>query len=185
MTALAQLSLSLSQPALHQGLYLPGVQLLRLSSVDLGFLGSLDAPKLQAIQGNVWHLESGTSGVSRVIVTLQANKDSLKQEAVLLEQCAKGVLRKCNRLMLRGTQKSTEKGTSAALQALGRWWRPDPSLVDGSSPHVQIPAPAEVAKRAGAATTAADGWYLICSQLPSSREALAALPQGLTRLELW
>jgi hypothetical protein len=186
MPSVTQLSITLSQPSVNDGLHLPGVQLLRLAAVDLGFLATLSAPQLQSIQGNVWHLESGSSGVSRVIVTLGTEGPSAKQQAALLEQCAQGVLGRCNRLMLRGAKKCPESLVMSALQVLGKWWRPEPGLVDGSSPHVHIPAPAEVMIRPRAEGVAvADGWFLILSALPLSRKAMAALPQGVTRLELW
>jgi hypothetical protein len=183
MTALTQLSLTVRQPALDKGLALPKVQLLRLLKVDLGFLSTLQAPKLQAIQGNV--LSDG-SGVGKVQVNLGEVEMGVQQQVALLEECARGVLRRCNRLVLGCTCKnSTDGKLVAALQALGKSWQPDASLVDGSSPHVQFSAPSSMVSKTGAASkAAAGGWHLTVPELPCSREALAALPQGLTHLNL-
>jgi hypothetical protein len=178
MTSLTHLSLTASQQTLDKGLHLPGVQVLRLFRVDMGFLNTLHAPKLQALQGG--------SGVGSVALNLGVGV-GLGQQVALLEQCARGVLSRCNRLALECTCK-TPLGdlAAAALQALGRCWRPDPSLVNGSAPHVQIPAPSTKVSRTGAAAAAAaaGGWYLKVPQLSCSREALVALPKGLTHLHL-
>jgi hypothetical protein len=105
------------------------------------------------------------------------------------------VLKCCNRLTLttlrlfslRGpslTRPVTSPALTSALQALGRSWRPDASLVDGSSPHMQ-----HAYKTYGRVVTGWDppppaGWHLRLSDLECSRALLAMLPQGLTHLVL-
>jgi hypothetical protein len=111
-------------------------------------------------------------------------QQELRQLSEALEHCCtQGVLRHCNRLSLFPRVRSTSQAvTSAVLQTLGRWWRPDPSLVDGSSPFSRINA--HTSHNCTPAGTV-NGWNLALGELPLSREALAALPQGLTHLELW
>jgi hypothetical protein len=102
-----------------------------------------------------------------------------------VERCARGVLRYCNRLHLTSDLLNPEPGTvDVTLQVLGRWWRPDPSLVDGSSPLIQASAGEDDAVVRDP-VTAAGGWHLRLKGMPLSNAVKAAVPQGLTHVELW
>jgi hypothetical protein len=162
-------------------LHLPGVQLLRLHHVDWGFLDSgLHAPQLRALMGT-----ATKAGDSNGLVIPMDEPDEVLEHMDLVERCAKGVLRHCNRLHLTSDLLNPEAETvNVTLQVLGSWWLPDPSLVDGSSPLIQASA-GDGDAGVEDPVTAAGGWHLRLSDVYLTRVALAALPQGLTHLELW
>jgi hypothetical protein len=114
----------------------------------------------------------------------------VQQQAVLLGRCARGPLRHCNLLQICGPHDYlTPQLAVADMQALGKWWRPEPSLIDGTSPHLQ-PGPVlastsiNASSEERAAHQSEGGWELRLEQFPCTKAALAALPQGLTRLGL-
>jgi hypothetical protein len=197
MTSLTHLELTSAyyQPEVPR-LVLPHICLLRADSFELRCLDSLVAPQLQALQGGT--RESMSDGVCPFTVYLREGEDA-EQQAAMLERCAAGVLRHCNSLSV-GRQRGQLSGTTsvtvtAALKVLGKHWRPNPSLVDGTSPFTDVSG---VAAAAAAAAAAADeeedrgtavapkaGWNLALSWLPYNRAALACLPQGVNQLRAW
>jgi hypothetical protein len=167
--------MQLVQPARPQPpLHLSGVQLLKIvGGAHLFFLDSLIAPQLQFIRRTSTLLSSmlsDTTLLNSTVVCLD-QVGGPDQQAALMERCAQGVFRCCSHLALLAPTASSAE-VSSALEALGKYWRPDPSLVDGSSPHVQDQAAASA------------GWHLALINLPINWSSLAALPQGLTRLSL-
>jgi hypothetical protein len=175
MSWLGQLAITQHQPVVP-GLLLPVVKVLRLSSVDLGFLDHLKAPHLQMLQG---FRES--SGVT-VLLGKAGLSGSHQKLVAVLERCAGGVLSHCNHLEIDGPCCS---GTLMdVLKVLGRSWRPDPTLLHNKALEIctDDKQMADGSNRAPA--TAAGGWQLTLSGLPVSRTALAALPKGLTHLAL-
>jgi hypothetical protein len=200
MTSVTQLQLSsqfkqpMEAPAGMQGmrgLHLPHVQLLKLGMATPGFLDYIIAPQLQVICGRVWHRASLVS-TSVLHLTLEdaGSRDSgCEPLPAKMARFAQGILGCCNRLSIKGAQSTTATEATAVMKALGRWWRPGESLVDGSHPLSQLQesdkySSSSSSPSAEVGAQAADGWHLELSHLPCSRAALAALPQGLTRLEL-
>jgi hypothetical protein len=157
-------------------LHLPSVRLLELGLTDWGFLDTgLHAPQLRVLRRD---------RSSDVVIWLEEPED-VQHLTALVERCARGALKCCTRLALSpGPQEPEPETVTAVLGALGRWWRPDPSLVDGSHPVLQASARDDDEAGVGPAT-GAGGWRLSLRELLVSRAALAALPQGLTHLELW
>jgi hypothetical protein len=175
------------------GLVLPGVQVLRVVEVDLSFLDSLVAPKLQVLQGGVgstinvqpYHLNAVSLDIDE--------SDPPFQQAAVLERCMQGVMRHCNHLELcfphqlyaDDPPSELDSGRAAVVtsvvQILSRCWRPDPHLVDGSSPL----NPLRLAGGHNApAASASCGWGLtLCSAVVTS-SIVAALPQSLTYIHL-
>jgi hypothetical protein len=97
----------------------------------------------------------------------------------VVERCARGVLRFCNHLRVKAVPFDVgSRVCEAALRALGRCWRPDPSLVDGSSPFVRGQGNADRSQ------LGTGGWSLTLCQVPPFGRALEALPEGLTYLKL-
>jgi hypothetical protein len=161
---------------------MPKVTIHKNPYTDLGFLETLKAPQLRSLQGFC----SEELGVHALQVTLPRYQEQEQQAVACLERCTRGVLRHCNRLRLMGWCSSTEEGALAALQVLGRGWRPDLSLVDGSHPLVKAEAGSSTSgSRSARMSETADGWHLELKDVHLSESALAALPQGLTHLELW
>jgi hypothetical protein len=200
MAGLTQLVLSTGQRGLANGLRLPGVKLLKVFVAHLGFLATLQAPQVQALQSySDTHVQPGFR-----LQLPGGDVDDEQQEAELamLQRCAQGVLKHCNHLRVLGNScpsrfqtlmeavqedtsyKTTAEVTTAALQALGKWWCPDPSLVDGSLLHVQSSAASTGGVREAREAERAGGWRLELYGLPLTQSALAALPQGLTYLDL-
>jgi hypothetical protein len=112
-------------------LHLAGVQLPRLHVVDLPFLASLVAPKLQSVQGCVsYSYRSGTPFLSSVAVAVDDLATEPDWEGVLVARCARGVLKCCNRLTLTTLRLFTHRAPSATLpetsdamrSALPAWW---------------------------------------------------------------
>jgi hypothetical protein len=154
MAGLTQLVLSWHQPEMS-GLTFPRLKLLTAASVDLGFLSNTKAPQLESLQTTQ---KRGYTALYRMYLALQLpearTQQQLQQLSATLELCCtQGVLKHCNRLSIWPRADGTSQAATSALRALGRWWRPDPSLVDGSSPHVQTNAPTPF-------THTADGWHL-------------------------
>jgi hypothetical protein len=105
------------------------VQLLELGHTDWEFLGTgLHGPQLKVLRRGT-EVYCCTSDLALEL----EEPDDAEQQLALVERCAKGALRYCNHLSLYSCQPEPET-VAAVLQALGRWWRPDPSLVDGSHP---------------------------------------------------
>jgi hypothetical protein len=99
----------------------------------------------------------------------------------VMERCARGVLRCCSHLTFKMLWRDPmgQQVLEAALSALGRWWRPDPSLVDGSSPSVGAQGDAE-----GNSHLSKEGRSLTLYGDACIGRALEALPEGLTCLKL-
>jgi hypothetical protein len=174
VTSLTKLETSRQQPWLPSGLRLPGLKVFSTEGAGLDFLTALEAPNLQHLRGR-----SPTDPFSLSMQVGDAKR--VQRQAVLLEQCARGPLRCCNRLEIWGSCRRGRDGVAVVdMQALGKYWRPDPSLVDSSSPHVQ---PGSSGARAGAQPPAG-GWHLTREAIDCTKATLAALPKGLTRLEL-
>jgi hypothetical protein len=186
MAGLTQLVVNTRQQALAGGLTLPRVQVLKVRRAELRFTAALRAPQLRLLQG---YSDMPVRPVFRL--QLPGGDLSTKQQGgapplTMLEQCAQGVLRCCNSLGIEGNDGISDNTAEAALQVLGRAWRPDPSLVDGSSPHgeAQNDADNRTGVRKARRPEGSDGWRLELRAWQLSRRALAALPQGLTHLEL-
>jgi hypothetical protein len=185
MTSLTKLVLTRSQPPLPSGLHLPGVKVLSLVSGGLDLPSTLRAPRLEHLQG---YAPASFEPTFRFGLPA-CDQEQLQQQAVLLERCARGALRHCNHLEIFGCGIWTEELAVAYMQALARCWRPDPSLIDGSSPHLQ-PEPVlasssfSASSEGRAAQQSRGGWELTLEMFPCTKAALAALPQGLTRLGL-
>jgi hypothetical protein len=180
--ALAQLvsvtQLCIRRYALRTPVTLPGVQLLRLWSADLGVLASgLDAPQLRALVG------TATTAGNSLCIPVYEPADA-QQQVALVERCARGALRCCNRLLLTPFGDVEPETVAAVLQTLGSWWLPDPSLVDGSSPLIQASA-GDGDAGVEDPVTAVAGWHLRLKGMPLSNAVKAAVPQGLTHVELW
>jgi hypothetical protein len=184
VTSLTKLVLTRQQPQLSTGLHLPGVKVLWVKSTDIDFLSTLQASHLQHLQGYAPESFEPTIELDLPL----GNQKRVQQQAALLERCARGALRHCNHLQICGRlDHLTPELAVADLQAIGRCWRPDPSLVDGSSPHLQpdlASTDVSASREETAAQQAEGGWELTLEQFPCTKAALAALPQGLTRLKL-
>jgi hypothetical protein len=104
-----------------------------------------------------------------------------------MARCTQGVLKCCNRLTLTtlrlfthrapsATRLETSGAMRAALPALGRSWRPDASLVDGSSPHMQHRYKTYGTLVTGREPAPPAGWELGLWDITYSRAMLADLP---------
>jgi hypothetical protein len=121
--------------------------------------------------------------VASIVHTSDSAQDSPEQQPALLKQCTQGVLRHCNRLtILGGIDEQASDRIQVALQILTQSWRPDPSLVDGSSPLLAADGPEGNPVRLG--TVMGAGWHLALDFFVRTPPVLSPLPQGLTRLEL-
>jgi hypothetical protein len=175
------------------GLVLPGVQILRVRKVDLSFLDSLVAPQLQVLQGGVGATSDGQPHLCTMVLHIKGLHPPV-QQAAALERCMQGVMRHCNHLELCFPKHHSAASTpsdesprrraavlTTGFQILSRCWRPDPNLVDGSSPL----NPLRLAGGSNArVASVSGGWGLTLSEADVTSSVAAALPPGLTYLNL-
>jgi hypothetical protein len=115
MSTLTELNIEERQPS-SSALVLPGVKVLRVSCVDLEFLGGLEAPQLEVLQGI---LDYAPRSGQPYITTMKLRVPHQLQPAEL-ERCAQGVLRHCNYLEIILAPRATRETVDTLLQRLRR-----------------------------------------------------------------
>jgi hypothetical protein len=175
-------------------LVLPSVQIVRVrpAAIDVSFLDSLVAPQLKVLQRGLGTSLYGEPFIETLVLNVYESQTPAQQTEAL-ERCMRGVMRCCNNLELcfqqqvfaADTQEEVDSCRDAlatsVMQVMGRCWRPDPNLVDGSSPLNPL-------RLAGGhnihVASLSAGWGLILSDIVVTRSLVAALSPGLTRIDL-
>jgi hypothetical protein len=213
LASLTQLSLSDNQPC--DLVDVPHVRQLGLRVLEVETLGKVIAPQLQRLQappppsvddpfrysyaksqakaarimGADHDMPNDEKQAREVIpVWLSLKAWDAKQQA-LLQQHGSQLLRWCNALWLRPEGALTKDDATAALAALWRSWKPDPSVLQPNS------GPADSSVGSSSSGGGGDGtnlqprsckpiWKLVISKMPCTRAGLEGMPLGLTHLDL-
>jgi hypothetical protein len=172
-------------------LLLPGVEMLRARWVDLSFLDSLVAPRLQVLQGGLGSTKDGQPLLYTMVLDIQQLYPPF-QQAAALERCMQGVMRHCNQLELCFPGQACAAGAhsksgnlravvTSVVQILSRCWRPDPNLIDGRSPLNPLRL---AGGRNAPVASVSGGWGLTLCHAVVNSSVAAALPQSLTYINL-